>query len=50
MANDTQLSEENKALGFTSNAQAEEHSKWLDEHGSPEYKTWVKSIRDRRQP
>lgn len=48
--NNTTISEENKALGFTSNAQSEEHSKWLDEHGSPEYKTWVKSIREAKLP
>lgn len=38
------LSPEAEALGFTSNAQAAEHDKWLDANGSPEFKAWKKGV------
>lgn len=41
----TTLSEENAALGFSSDSAAAKHQAWLEENGTPEFKAWFQNIK-----
>lgn len=42
---DEQRMERALALGFHSIEEMDEHQRWLDQNGTPEYKRWIAGIR-----